>query len=128
MYLLKNFLDLLAWAIVWSRPSMKYWVTNLPFFVVHCSVSEYLANQQTTVLELSLSVAFFELNRTIWQYFIAFLWFILPGTTFLVTSYIRLSWNKENLLLNHTLAYRMCGIGHRPPTQYFWTIYLLTKL
>ena len=32
---------------------------------VHCFVSERLANQPTTVLELGLSVALFELNRTI---------------------------------------------------------------
>ena len=70
-------------------------------FFVHCFVSERLANQPTTVLELCLSVARFELNRTIWQDFFAFLWFILPGATFLVTSYILLSWNKENLLLKH---------------------------
>ena len=79
-------------------------------FFVHCSVSECLANQQATVLELSLLVAVFVLNRTIWQDFIAFLWFILPGATFLVTFSILLNWNKENLLLNHTYAYRMCGI------------------
>ena len=57
--------------------------------------------QPTTVLELGLSVALFELNRTIWQDFFAFLWFFLPRATFLVTSYILLSWNIENLLLNH---------------------------
>ena len=33
-------------------------------FFVHCSVSECLANQQATVLELSHSVAVFEQNRT----------------------------------------------------------------
>ena len=70
-------------------------------FFVHCFVSTCLANQPTTVLELGLSVALFELNRTIWQDFFAFLWFILPRATFLVTSYILLSWNIENLLLNH---------------------------
>ena len=68
---------------------------------VHCSVSECLANQPTTVLELGLSVALFEINRTIWQDFFPFLWFILPRATFLVTYYILLSWNIENLLLNH---------------------------
>ena len=78
-------------------------------FFVHCSILECLANQQATVLELSHSVTVFELNRTIWQDFIAFLWFILPGATFLVTSSILLNWNKENLLLNHTYAYRMYG-------------------
>ena len=31
---------------------------------------------------------------------IAFLWFVLPGVTFWVTSYILLSWNKQNLLQN----------------------------
>ena len=93
-------------------------------FFVHCSVSECLANQQATVLELSHSVAVFELNRTIWQDFIAFLWFILPGATFLVTSSILLNWNKENLLLNHTYAYRMCGID---PYSMLLN-YLLTKL
>ena len=67
-------------------------------FFVHCFVSTCLANQPTTVLELGLSVALFELNRTIWQDFFAFLWFILPRATFLVTSYILLSWNIENLL------------------------------
>ena len=39
-------------------------VTKLAFFV-HCFVSTCLANQPTTVLELGLSVALFELNRTI---------------------------------------------------------------
>ena len=73
---------------------------KLAFFVT-CFVSTCLANQPTTVLELGLSVALFELNRTIWQDFFAFLWFILPRATFLITSYILLSWNIENLLLNH---------------------------
>ena len=34
-------------------------------FFVHCFVLECLANQPTTVLELRLSVALFELNRVI---------------------------------------------------------------
>ena len=38
--------------------------TKIGIFV-HCFVSECLANQPTTVLELGLSVALFELNRTI---------------------------------------------------------------
>ena len=46
--------------------------TKLAFFI-HFFVSECLANQPTTVLELGLSVALFELNRTILQDFIAFL-------------------------------------------------------
>ena len=77
-------------------------------------------NRKTAVL----SVTLFELNRTIWQGSIAFFWFILPGVTFLVTSYIFLSWNKENLSLNHTYAYRMCGID---PYSMLLN-YLLTKL
>ena len=40
-----------------------------------------------------LSVAVFELNKAIWQDFFAFL----------VTSYIRLSWNKEKLLLKNNI-------------------------
>ena len=40
---------------------------------IHCFVSERLANQPTTVLELGLSVALFELIRTLWQDFFAFL-------------------------------------------------------
>ena len=76
-------------------------------FFVHCFVSTCLANQPTTVLELGLSVALFELNRTIWQDFFAFLWFILPRATFLVTSYILLSWNIENLLLNHHAHFQL---------------------
>ena len=67
-------------------------------FFVHCFVSERLANQPTTVLELGLSVVLFELNRTIWQFF--FCIFVIYFT-FLVTSYILLSWNKEHLFLNH---------------------------
>jgi hypothetical protein len=78
----------------------KHWVAKIGIFV-YCSVSECLANQQATVLELGHSVAVFELNRTIWLYFIAFLWFILPGSTLLLTSSILLNWNKENWLLNH---------------------------
>ena len=39
-------------------------VKKLAFFV-HCFVSECLANQPITVLELGLSVALFELNRII---------------------------------------------------------------
>ena len=70
-------------------------------FFVHCFVSECLANQPTTVLELCLSVVLFEVNRVIWQDFFAFLWFILPEATFPVNSYILLSWNKENLFLKY---------------------------
>ena len=89
----------------------KHWVAKTGVFLsVACSVSECLANQQAKVLELSHSVTAFDLKRTIWQYFIAFLWFIFPGETFLVTSSILLNQNKEKLLLNHTYAYRMCGI------------------
>ena len=72
----------------------------------------------------SASVALFELNRMIWQDCFAFLWFILLGATFLVTYSILLSWNKENLLLNHTYAYRICGID---PYSMLLN-YLLTKL
>ena len=55
---------------------------------------------------LNLSVAFFELNRTIWLDFFAFLWSI-----FLVTFYILLSWNKENVLLNHHILIQ--NVWHR---------------
>ena len=51
---LKNFMD----------PLEVVELQKLVFFV-HCSVPECLANQQTTVLEISLSIALFELNRTI---------------------------------------------------------------
>ena len=39
-----------------------------------------------SILELGLSVALFELNRTIWQDFIAFLWLILTGAILLVLT------------------------------------------
>ena len=78
----------------------------------------------SSVLKLSHSVAVFEPNRTIWQDFISFFWFILPGATFLVTSSIHLNWNKENLLLNHTCLQNMCGID---PYSMLLN-YLLTKL
>ena len=62
----------------------KYLVAKINIFV-HCSISECLANQQATVLQLSHSVVVFELNMTIWQDLIESLWFILPGVTFLVS-------------------------------------------
>lgn len=84
-------------------------------FFVHCFVSTCLANQPTTVLELGLSVALFELNRTIWQDFFAFLWFILPRATFLVTSYILLSWNKETpLVKSNFLSSQMVSHSFSP--------------
>ena len=93
-------------------------------FFIHWSVSEFLENQQDAVLELTPLLAVFDLNRTIWRDFNAFLWFILPGANFLVTSYILLSWNELNLLLNHTYAYRMCGID----SYSMLLSHLLTKL
>ena len=70
-------------------------------------MSECLANQQTTILELSLSVALFETDiRTILQDSIAFFLFNLPGATFLITSYfVPVELNKEFFLLNHIYAH-----------------------
>ena len=50
---------------------------------VHCFVSTCLVNQPTTVLELGLSVALFELNRTIWQeFFCIFVIYFTRGNFF----------------------------------------------
>ena len=113
---IKNFMDPL-------EVVKKHRVPNICIFF-HCCVSECLVNRQPTVLELGLLAAVFELNRTIWQDLIAFLRFFLPGATFLVTSSILLSWNKENLLLNHTYPYRICGVD---PYSMLLN-YLLTKV
>ena len=114
VWYLKDFMDRL-------EVVKKHWVAKTGVF---CPLFCLGMLGKSTVLELSLLAAVFELNRTIWQGFIAFLWFILPGATFLVTSSILLSWNKENLLLNHTYAYKMCGID-----PYAMLLnYLLTKL
>ena len=69
---LKKFMDLLASVYSWLR-RIEWW--KLALFV-HYSVPECLANQQTTILKLGLSVALFELNRTTCWDFIAFL--LLP--------------------------------------------------
>ena len=53
----KNFMDPLRQVV------KKHRVPKIGIFV-HCSVSECLANQEATVLELSLLAAVFELNRT----------------------------------------------------------------
>ena len=54
--------------------------------------------KQRTVLSLRLSVALFELNRAIWQDFFAFMWFFFTRGNFFGNL---LSWNKDNLFLNH---------------------------
>ena len=53
----------------------------------------------------------FELNRTFWQDFIAFLWFILfTRGNFLITSSILLSWNKKIYHWTTHAYYRICGM------------------
>ena len=48
---------------------------------------------------MRFSVALFELSRSIWQDFFCYFVIFFPCATFLVTSYIPLSWNKEMHLL-----------------------------
>ena len=54
----------------------------------------------------------FEHDRTIWRDLIEFC-FVLPLATFLMTSYIILSWNKGNLLLELHISF---------PLKYLTTI------